>query len=145
MKKYYLESDQDSVAYPRMRRNIMRDNGSYSPYRNWDYINTIPRKLRLKHRLYDEEPDDILITDQLKNIQSEFEVNRWKKTICPGEIYNINRRGESACKTPLVRRLNAWFGTPEPICDRSWAPLSKTCKYCNCDNPDNSKQYNLEN
>lgn len=107
MNKYYLESDFDSVAYPRHRRYQRNTFESASPYRNKTNYSTIPRKLRLKSWLFDDD-GEMLITEQLWNIHNDFEA--WKSW-CPGEIYKIR----TECpKTPLARRMIGRNHTPEP-------------------------------
>lgn len=105
MNKYYLESDFDSVAYPRHRRYQRNTFESASPYWNKANYSTIPRKLRLKSRLFDDD-GEMLITEQLKNIHNDFET---RKSRCPGEIFKI----WDCPKTPL-RWIVGWNHTPEP-------------------------------
>jgi len=107
MNKYYLESDFDSVAYPRHRRYQRNAFESASPYRNKTNYSTIPRKLWLKSRLFDDD-GEMLITEQLRNINKEFET--WKSRL-PGEIYKI---WQECPKTPLAWWFEARNQTPEP-------------------------------
>lgn len=106
--KHYLESDLETAAYPRHRRYTRNIFESASPYRNKTNLSTLPRKLRLKSRLFDDE-GEILLNERLRDIHRDFEARKSRQA---GEIYRVR---QDSSKTPLIRRMADRNLTPELV------------------------------